>query len=149
MVLLPSPHTATKRDTRQGDGVRRRRRELDMLNNFGGIDSTNGARGGHLALVVDNNRTDGVGSATFGGARLATTSYVRGGGAEGVRGRQQMTVGAVARSHDDFESALPAMVRASGVSARAADAVTNAILNNSTLRAQAERAFRAARVGEA
>ena len=118
-----------------------------MLNNFGGIDSTSGARGGHLALVVDN-RTDGVSSATFGGARLAT-SYVRGGGQEGVRGRQQLTVSSVARQHTDFEAALPAMVRASGVSARAADAVTNAIMNNSTLRAQAERAFRAARVTEA
>jgi hypothetical protein len=113
-----------------------------MLNNFGGIDSTNGARGGHLALVVDN-RTDAANNATFGGARLAT-SYVRGGGQEGVRSRQQLTVGAVARQHSEFEAALPAMVRASGVSARAADAVTNAIMNNSTLRAQAERAFRAA-----
>lgn len=121
-----------------------------MINNFGDI-ATGAARRGHLALIVGGN-VDTIGSTT-GGARMGT-SFVRGGGQEGVRGRQALSVQAVARQYTDknfdaaFTQALPEMVRASGVSARSAEAVTNAIMNNSTLRAQAERAFRAARLSE-
>ena len=116
-----------------------------MFDINGGIGAAaNTARRGHLALI-EGGRMDSVASSTT-SARTAT-AYVRGGGQETTRSRQELSVQAVARQHDDFTAALPAMVRASGVSPRSADAVVNAINNNATLRAQALKAFEAARGG--
>lgn len=126
---------------------------------YGSINFGGDARRAHLALVqggasisttatseatrVLGSRPAGSGPAA--GMRAAATGYSSA-AAEAPRSRHESGVRAVARAYDRFEDALLPMVLASGVSGEAAASVSDAIMGNPALRAQAERAFQRARL---
>ncbi len=127
---------------------------------FGGINFGGDARRAHLALVeggastISTNSTSAatraLGADPVLRTAVATTPRVSTGyGAstiESPRSRHESGVRAVARNFDNFDDALLPMVLASGVSGEAAASVTEAILGNPALKAQAERAFQRARL---
>ena len=126
------------------------------MGNIGGMNGSDVQRA-HLALVggtavTASSAADGAGSlartaATRGSIEASRTATVYGSATvDGARSRHETGVRAVAKSYDDFESALLPMVLASGVTGEAAVAVAEAIASNDQLRAQAERAFQRARL---
>lgn len=137
------------------------------MSHLGGIGSPGDARRAHLALITGGAHAPATKPATtqrttagspLEAARTAATdrtpprsnvtAFGPAAGAralEAVRSQHEQRVRAVARQHATFEEAIGPMIRVSGVSSRAADAVANAILNTPTLRNQAERAYARAR----
>lgn len=127
------------------------------MGNFGSINFGD-ARRAHLALIeggasIRSNVAATSRAATAAitpvgaGARQAATGYARG-TAEAPRSRHEVGVRAVARAFDSFDDALIPMVLASGVAGEAAASVADAIKSSPALRAQAERAFERARLGD-
>lgn len=108
------------------------------MTEFRGIDTGGIKRTSHLAVVTSTENT----SATR-VYRAGASSY---GAAVSASNRHEVHVRAIAAQHDNFEDALPHMVRASGVTGDAARAATKAILANPALKAQAERAYARARI---
>jgi hypothetical protein len=129
------------------------------MNNISGHGFGGDARRAHLALVeggagISTNATSAatraIGASPVGRVdatsvgRSAATGY--GASIETPRSRHEAGVRVVARNYESFEDALLPMVLASGVSGEAAAHVADAILGNPALKAQAERAFRTARL---
>lgn len=123
---------------------------------------TGDARRAHLALVdggaATNKSVVGATNSADEAAPLKNTSVGPARGmrnvstslgsptVEAARSRHETGVRAVAQKYATFEDALLPMVLASGVSGEAAGSVADAIMGNPALKAQAERAFKRARM---